>query len=82
MTIKELSLKERVLKRIEKMDVAQLLQVEKILDDFAKDEKVKRQLEALRSISGIITDPEEIAALERATQRRPFFGNRELDIEP
>ncbi|CAN5874016.1 hypothetical protein BH24DEI2_BH24DEI2_16720 [soil metagenome] len=82
MAVKEKTVKERLLDLVETMNETQLLELEKLLDDLAKKERMERQLEALRNIAGIITDPEEIAALEQATQRRPFFGNRELDLEP
>ena len=64
------------------MDEAQLLETEKLIEELKKEERIKRQLEAFHNIFGIITDPEEIAALEEATRRRPFFGDRKLDIEP
>ncbi len=78
----KMTVKERLLQRVEQMDEAQLLEMEKLLDEMETG-RIKRQLEILRKVTGSITDTEEIAVLEEATRRRPFFGDRErpLDLE-
>ncbi len=77
-----MTVKERVIEQLEELDETELLEVEKDLQSRATQARIKRQLEALRAVAGIITDPEDVAAFEEATKRRPFFGSRELDIEP
>ena len=72
------------------MDETELVVLEKQLTEklegpsgkLAKEERMKRQLEALREVVGTITDPEDIAAFEEAAKRRPFFRSRKLDIKP
>ncbi len=51
-------------------------------DEFEKQKRIERHLEALRSVAGMLSDPEEIAAFEEATRRHPLFRGRELGIEP
>ena len=82
MTVETMTLKERVIEHVEEMDEATLLKFVQELDEAKKQARLERQLKALEEIAGIITDPEEIEALEQAVQRRPFFGDRKLDIEP
>ena len=82
MTVKERSVKERVLKRIEAMDLEELLWFERKLEAREKQARIKRQLKALKDISGILSDPEEYAEFEKHARRRPLFGGRTLDLEP
>ncbi len=77
-----MTVKERVIEQLEELDETELLEVEKDLQSRATQARIKRQLEALCAVAGIITDPEDVAAFEEATKRRPFFGSRKLDIEP
>ncbi len=77
-----MTVKERVIEQLEELDETELLEVEKDLQSRTTQARIKRQLEALRAVAGIITDPEDVAVFEEATKRRPFFGSRELDIEP
>ena len=83
-----MTIKERIVKQLDGMDEAELAALEEQIErskgenEIEKQKRIKQQLEALRDIAGIITDPEEVAALEEATQRRSFFGDRTLDIEP
>ena len=74
--------KERVIEQSEELDEAELLEIEKDLQSRATQKRIKRQLEALHGVIGIITDSEDVVAFEEATKRRPFFGSRKLDIEP
>ncbi len=77
-----MTVKERVIEQLGELDEAELLEIEKDLQSRATQARIKRQLEALRGIVGVITEPEDVAAFEEATKRRPFFGARELDLEP
>ena len=77
-----MTVKERVIEQLDEFNEAELLEVEEDLRSRANQARIKRQLEALRAVAGSITDPEDVAAFEEATKRRPFFGSRELDIEP
>jgi len=77
-----MTVKERVIKRIEELDEAQLLALEKQLDDLSKEERIKRQLEALRNVAGMLSDPEEYAEFEKHARRRSLFGGRTLELEP
>jgi len=70
-----------VMRQLEKLDESQLLELERQLDDL-REKRIDRQLKALRAVSGTISDPEDVAALEEATKRQPFFGSRELNLEP
>ncbi len=84
MTIKESTLKERVLKRIEKMDEETLEKLELRLDELTKPspEEIERRLEAWRGIFGLLSDPEDYAEFEEHARRRSLFGGRTLDLEP
>ena len=82
MVVNEKTVKERLIDLVETMDEAQLLQMEKLLETFAKEERIKRQLEALRNVAGILSDPEEYAEFEKHARRRSLFGGRTLDLEP
>ena len=82
MAVKEKTVKERLIDLIEGMDEAQLLEVEKFIDELEKEERIKRQLEALHNVAGMLSDPEEYAEWEKHTRRRPLFGGRTLDLEP
>ncbi len=76
-----MSVKERVMRQLEKLDESQLLELERQLDDL-REKRIDRQLKALRAVAGTISDPEDVAPLEEATKRQPFFGSRELNLEP
>ena len=82
MTVKERSVKQRVLKRIEAMDLEALLELEQELDEREKQARIERQLKALKDVTGILSDPEEYAEFEKYARRRPWFGGRTLDLAP
>ena len=71
MTVKKLTLKERVFKRIEKMDEETLRKLELRLDELTKPspEEIERRLAAWRGIFGLLSDPEEYAEFEKHTRR-------------
>jgi len=82
MTIKErLSVKERILQRVEALDLEALLKLEEKLDEVDKQTRLERQLEALKNITGILSDPEDYAEFEKHARRRSLFGGRTLDLE-
>ncbi len=76
-----MTVKERIIERLAGMDETQLLKLEKELDELEEGARIERQLEALKQVAGIISDPEDVAALEQATRRRPFFGGPYANLE-
>ena len=83
MTVKDLTtLRERILERIEKMDEAELLEVERVIDDIRRRALLEHRIALLRQVTGIISDPEDIRVLEEETRRRSIYGDRPLDLEP
>jgi len=76
------TLRERILERIEKMDEAELLEAEKVIDDIRRRALLERRIALLRQVMGIISDPEDIRVLEEETRRRSIYGDCPLDLEP
>ncbi len=75
-----MSVKERVIRQLEKLDEARLGALEQQLaEELGAPE---RQLRAWRSIYGLLSDPEDYAAFEKASRRRSLFGGRTLNLEP
>ncbi len=80
--------KEKIIRRLERLSEAELRALEAELEGRyplshpSKEERIKRQLEALRAVTGILSDPEDIRAFEEATRRRPLFRQYERDEEP
>lgn len=82
MTVKDTSFKERIIKRVKKLD-DNLKTLEAQLSETTKpSEEIERRLSAWRGILGMLSDPEEYAEFEKHARRRPLFGGRELDIAP
>lgn len=85
-----MTIKERIIERLDEMNESQLAALEQQLersrleneDEVEKQRRIERQLEALRNIVGMLSDPEEYAEFEKHARRRPLFGGRKLDIEP
>jgi hypothetical protein len=78
------TLKERVLKRIEAMDEAELTRLEAHLERVAppSEEELERRLQAWRGIFGMLSDPAEYAEFEKHAARRPLFSKeRTLALE-
>jgi hypothetical protein len=80
-----MTVKERVLKRVEELDEARLSELERELE--AKDKTALTLEEELRlwdELSRTLEDasPEDRAAFEEATRRRPLFGGRTLALKP
>ena len=84
MAVKEMTVKERVLKRVLEMDSEELLRLEQELNERYKPSQaeIDRRLEAWRGVFGLLAEPEEVAEFEKHAQRRPLFGGRTLDLEP
>lgn len=84
MALTKLTTKERVIRRIRKMDEERLKALETKLDELEKPspEQIERRLAAWRGIFGLLADPEEYAEFEKYAQRRPLFGGRTLELEP
>jgi hypothetical protein len=76
------TVKERIIERIEKMSEAELLEIEKDLAAREAQVRIRRQLEALEEVAGMLSDPKEYALFEEAARRRSMFGGRTLDLEP
>lgn len=84
MTVKDTSLKERIIRRVEKLDNDELEVLEAQLDELTKPspEEIERRLAAWRGIFGMLSDPKEYAEFEKYARRRSLFGGRTLDLEP
>ena len=84
MAVKEVTTRERLIKRIEKLDQDELEALEAQLDAITKPspEEIERRLAAWRGIYGLLSDPEEYAEFEKHARRRPLFGGRTLDLGP
>lgn len=76
-----MTIKERVLEKIDRLDEVGLERIERHIDEEMQ-EKIARQLAALRAVTGILSEPDDIAAFEEATRRRSLFDGRRLDLEP
>ena len=80
--------KERIIGQLDGLDEGQLAAVEKQIKWFRpereadKQERIKRQLEALHSVAGMLSGPEDYAEFEKYARRRPLFGGRTLDLGP
>lgn len=82
MIVKDISFKERTIRRVEKLDDNDLKTLEAQLSETTKpSEEIERRLSAWRGIFGMLSDPEEYAEFEKHA-RRPLFGGRELDMAP
>ncbi len=79
-----MTIKERIIKRIERLDEGKLQALETRLDEITKPspEEIERRLAAWRGIYGLLSDPEEYAEFEKHARRRPLFGGRTLELEP
>ena len=79
MAVKEVTKKERLIKRIETLDEDELEALEAPLDEITKPspEEIERRLAAWRGIFGLLSDPEEYAEWEKLAHRRPLFGRCE-----
>lgn len=84
MTVKDVSLKERVIRRVEKLDDDELVVLEAQLDELTKPspDEIERRLAAWRGIFGMLSDPAEYAEFEKYARRRSLFGGRRLDLKP
>jgi hypothetical protein len=77
-----MTVKERVLKRIEELDEARLSELERNLEAPAsKGLTLEEEFRLLDELATPMSE-EDRAAFEEATRRRPFFGGRTLEIEP
>ena len=81
MTVKEMTTKERLIRRIDKLGQAELEALEAQLDAMTKPspEVIERRLAAWRGIYGLLSDPEEYAEFEKYARRRSLFGGRAFD---
>lgn len=82
MTVKEMTTKERLIRRIERLNQTELEALEAQLDTIIKPspEEIERRLGAWRGIFGLLSDPEEYAEFEKYARRRPLFGERSTDL--
>ena len=70
--------KERIIEQLDDMNEAQLVTLEQQIkrtkraqeSEFEKQERIKRQLEALHDVAGMLSDPEEYAEFEKYARRR------------
>ncbi len=79
MAVKEMTMKERLIRRIETLNEDELEALEARLDEITKPspEEIERRLAAWRGVFGLLSDPEEYAEWEKLAHRRPLFGKRE-----
>ena len=76
-----MTVKERVLKRVEKMDETRLLKLEHEIDRLEEPTlTVEEELELWEKLAGTLSNPEDDAAFEEASRRRSLFGGRTLDF--
>ena len=75
-----MTVKEKILERLEAMDEVQLTALERYLQspEYVKLEEEFRLLDELAAPMS----EEDKAVFEEATRRRPLFGDRELTLEP
>ena len=83
MAVREATIKERLIRRIETLDEGKLRALEARLDEITKPspEEIERRLAAWRGIYGLLSDS-EYAEFEQHARRRPLFGGRTLDLGP
>ena len=77
-----MTIKERVLQQVQELDEAELLQLEQTLQELHRRPLSPEEKTALwRPLIGMLDDPDDRAAFEEATARRPLFANRTLDLD-
>lgn len=77
-----MTIQERVLEQVKALDEAELLQLEQTLQDLHKEPLSPEDKTALwRPLIGMLDDPDDLAAFEEATARRPLFDNRTLELD-
>lgn len=77
-----MTVKERIIEKLEGLDEARLLELEGRLDELQADTPLERKLRLLDAVADILADPEDYAEFEREARRRPIYGSRALDLEP
>ena len=71
-----MGVRERVMKRVEKLDETKLLKLEREIDKLEKPTlSVEEELHLWNELAGLLSDPEEYAEWEKCA-RRPAFGGR------
>ena len=71
-----MTVKERVLKRVEKMDETKLLKLEHEIDKLDKPSlSVEEELQLWSELAGTLSKPEDAAAFEEASRRRSHSRN-------
>ena len=77
-----MTIKERVLEQVAALGETELLQLEQTLQDFHRQPLTPEEKTALwRPLIGMLGDPDDLAAFEAATARRPPFANRTLELD-
>ena len=77
-----MTIQERVLEQVKALGEAELLQLEQTLQDLHKEPLSPEDKTALwRPLIGMLDDPDDLAAFEEATARRPLFANRTLELD-
>lgn len=78
-----MTVKERIIRRLENLDEGQLLEVEQKVNalDLSTPRgtarpklSVEEEMRLWESLAGMLSDPEDYAAFEEAARRRPLFG--------
>ena len=76
-----MTIKERVIRRIEKMDEAQLGNLEKQLEGLAsEDGGLSEEFRLLNDLAAPMSE-EDRRIFEEASRRRPFFSERRTSAE-
>lgn len=75
-----MTVKERLVKQVEAMNEQELERLDHHLNPKVPEELRERRLAAWRGIHNLLSDPDDYAAFEKASQRRPLFDDRTLDL--
>lgn len=74
-----MTVKERVMRRIEQLDDAQLERLERDLVGFGTG--LEEEFRLLEELASPMSEADRLA-FEASARRRPLFGGRSLDLEP
>ena len=77
MTIREKTVKERLIDLVEQMDEPELVALERQL----RKARLEEEFRLLDELAAPMSE-EDQAVFEEAIRRRPLFGNRKLELEP
>lgn len=76
-----MTIKERMLKHVEAMDEAQLAELEQYFKSTSGEGRLDDEFRLLEELAAPMSG-EDQEIFEAAVRRRPFFGERKLEVEP